>query len=242
MRTPSLPLDVLNASGQRPQGFCSDSFSPDRVEASRESSRSRLRELLQDHAIREAITLASPDLASRTRLWMEGRLESGAALRVEQALLRYLIRMSSRSTPFGLFAGVSIGGWESASRLLVTSWSSSRKVVRLDWGVMERLVDRLSRDPNVRASLQYQVNSSLHACAGWYRFIEHRDQHGQDRSYHLEAVEASPHLGRGQPLADRLGSHLESVGQPSQRGRRAAPGTGAHHGSRAGASHAGPAS
>lgn len=194
MRTPSLPLGVLNSSGHLPQEFFSDAFSRARVETSRASSRSRLRELLQDKAIREAITLASPDLASRAGLWMEERLEGEAALRVEQALLRYLIRMSSRSTPFGLFAGVSIGGWESTSQLMVAPWSSSRKVLRLDWGEMEKLVDRLSRDPKVRASLQYRVNSSLHACAGWYRFIGHRDHHGQDRSYHLEAVEASPHL------------------------------------------------
>lgn len=186
LRTPSLPLDALDPLGPAP-----GAASP---EASRNASRGILRDLLRAEAVREAVALASPDLAARLDLWLDGLLEAEAATRVERALLRYLLRMSRRATPFGLFAGVSTGTWGEASRLSVSPWLASRKAVRLDWGVMERLVDRLAQDPEVRASLSFRPNSSLHACGGWHRYLERKDRSGQERSYHLEAAEATPHL------------------------------------------------
>ncbi|HJW43523.1 MAG TPA: lantibiotic dehydratase [Geothrix sp.] len=186
LRTPSLPLDALGSSEPEPGAAG--------LEASRERSRSLLRALLRDGAVREAVALASPDLAARLDLWLEGLLEADAAMRVERALLRYLIRMSRRATPFGLFAGVSTGTWGASSHLSVSPWLASRKAVRLDWGAMERLVDHLTQDPDIRAALSYRPNSSLHACGGWYRYLERRDHSGQERGYHLEAVEATPHL------------------------------------------------
>lgn len=191
MRTPSLPLETLFASGSGPQDAPA---TPAEVEAARQGLRSLLRQWAGDKAVREAVALASPDLSVRLDSWRGDELGSRDAQRVEQALLRYLIRMSHRSTPFGLFAGVSTGTWEAASRLEVAPWSACRKSVKLDWGVLERLVDRLAKEPNIRPALKYRVNSSLHACAGWHRYLERRDHPERGRSYHLEAVEASAHL------------------------------------------------
>jgi len=145
--------------------------------------------------VREALALASPDLAVRIDPWLHGELGAESEASVERALLKYLGRMSSRSTPFGLFAGVSMGGWAACSRLEVAPWRACRKTVRLDGGLLEALVDRLEREPEVRAGVVYRPNTSLYLRAGWYRYLEHRTQAGQGgRSYHLEAVEATPHL------------------------------------------------
>ncbi len=189
LRTPSLPVDVLTSpmTEEPVEGL----GVARNLEASRERLHGTLRQLARNPAIREALALASPDLATRIDPWLEGLLVGGAAERVERALLRYLIRMSHRATPFGLFASVSTGRWKAASQLSVDSWSACRKAVRLDWGALEELLDRLARRPRTRAALRYRVNSSLHACAGWHRYLERRDAPGQERSYHLEAVEAS---------------------------------------------------
>ena len=195
LRSPGLPLDALSlrnqtwgeADGQDPSGI--------RLEKDREALRQLLRDLIRRNAVREAVALASPDLASRLGAWLEGSLERPAAQNVERALIKYLSRMSSRSTPFGLFAGVSTGAWGPASRLSVGSWLDCRKAVRLDWGVLETLVERLEREPEVRALVVYRPNSSLYARGGWYRYLERRERGGgQGRTYHLEAVEATPHL------------------------------------------------
>jgi thiopeptide-type bacteriocin biosynthesis protein len=173
-----------------------------------------LRDLIRRSDVREAVALASPDLASRLGAWLEGSLDSLAARNMERALLKYLSRMSSRATPFGLFAGVSLGVWGPASGLSVGPWPDCRKALRLDWGVLETLVDCLEREPEVRAALRYRPNSSLYARGGWYRYLERRDAAGgQGRSYHLEAVEATPHLDfvlqqaqEGSPLEDLTAS------------------------------------
>ncbi len=195
LRTPGLPLDVLS-SGHRP-GPTGEVGGPSaaRLEENREAMRQVLRRLIQGDAAREALALASPDFASRLDAWLEDSLEGPAAHSVERALLRYLGRMSSRATPFGLFAGVSKGAWGGASHLSVEPWLAGRKALRLDWGVLEALVDRLEREPAVRAALRYRPNSSLYARGGWHRYLERRDgTEGQGRTYHLEAVEATPHL------------------------------------------------
>ena len=217
LRSPSLPLDALDPRGPAQGEADASEPSGPRLERSREALRQVLRELVRRDAVREALALASPDLASRLGAWLEGGLEGTAARAMEQALLKYLSRMSSRSTPFGLFAGVSQGTWGAASQLSVGSWLTCRKAVRLDWGVLETLVDRLEREPQVRPRLGYRPNSSLHACGGWYRYLERRDHAGRGRTYHLEAVEATPHLDfvleqaqagiRLEDLTERLAGH-----------------------------------
>jgi thiopeptide-type bacteriocin biosynthesis protein len=219
LRTPALPLDALAlqipACGKdRPQ----DTARLD-LEGEREATRRVLRDRVGCPIVREAVALASPDLAARLGPWREGTLEHAAARNVDRALLKYVIRMSSRATPFGLFAGVSLGAWESASHLAVGTWRDCRKGVRLDWGVLETLVDRLEREPEVRALTTYRPNSSLYARGGWHRYQERREQGGRSgRTYHLEAAEATPHLdfvlqqaregGRLQELAVDLARHL----------------------------------
>lgn len=195
LRTPGLPQDALSRQCQPRREV--DTRDPSKVhpEREREALRQILRELIRRDAVREAVALASPDLASRLGAWLDGSLEGPAARNVERALMKYLSRMSRRSTPFGLFAGVSTGAWGPASRLSVGPWLEGRKAMRLDWGVLEALVDRLEREPDVRASMFYRPNSSLYARGGWYRYLERREQAGGGgRTYHLEAVEATPHL------------------------------------------------
>jgi thiopeptide-type bacteriocin biosynthesis protein len=220
LRSPGLPLDALFPRDQRDREAEVQDSSPNRLEKSRDATRRVLRDLIRRDAVREAVALASPDLASRLDAWLEGSLDGPAARNVERALLKYLSRMSSRATPFGLFAGVSKGAWGPASRLSVGSWLDGRKALRLDWGVLETLVDRLEREPEVRALMSYRPNSSIFARGGWYRYLERRESTGaQGRTYHLEAVEATPHLDfvlqqaqegvRLEDLAANLASYMQ---------------------------------
>ncbi len=43
------------------------------------------------------------------------------ALKREKKVLRYLIRMSTRPTPYGLFAGVALGRWGNRTDLSITN-------------------------------------------------------------------------------------------------------------------------
>ncbi len=211
LRAPGLPLDTLTSRGQTSRAAEAQEPPGVSLEREREGLRQLLRQLTRRELVREAVALASPDLAARLELWRAGSLPEAEARNVERALLKYLSRMSSRSTPFGLFAGVSKGAWAPVSRLSVGPWGDCRKAVRLDWGVLESLVDRLEREPGVRAALTYRPNSSLYARGGWYRYLERREQvGGQGRAYHLEAVEATPHFELVLQQA-QTGAHLEAL-------------------------------
>jgi thiopeptide-type bacteriocin biosynthesis protein len=219
LRSPGLPLDALSRPRPTWLEALGERLSGTRLEADREALRRTLRTLARREAVREAVALASPDLASRLDAWLDGALDEGAARGVERGLVKYFSRMSSRCTPFGLFAGVSKGGWGPENRLSVAPWQAGRKAVRLDWGVLETLVDRLERVPEVRSMVRYHANTSLFPCGGWHRYLEARDQDDRGRTYHLEAVEASPHLDfalqqaqaglRLGNLATRLARHQE---------------------------------
>ncbi len=195
LRTPGLPVDALLGGANPGSGGAGEEGPRPLVRADQTASRQRLKGLIRQGAVREAVALASPDLAARVGPWLAGSLKPGAAAQVERGLWKYLSRLSHRSTPFGLFAGVSLGVWAGASHLTVEPWRGCRKALRLDWGALEALVNRLEQAPEGRASQAYRPNSSLYGRGGWYRFLEGREPaQGKGRTYHLEAVQATPHL------------------------------------------------
>ena len=194
LRSPSLPVGALLHQSQTRCEANSQEFSHGGLEGSREALRKVIRHLVRRVDFREALNLASPDLAFRLDAWLEGTLTGKTARNMEQSLVKYLSRMSNRSTPFGLFAGVSTGKWGGSSNLSVGSWAEGRKSVRLDWGILETLADQLEQAPEVHDSICYRPNSSLFARGGWYRYLERRKVPENAWTYHLEAVESSPHL------------------------------------------------
>ena len=116
-RTPLLPIDSLaqwSASGR------------DVAEA-----RAALSQLLSDPVIAEALFVASPELAGQLDEW-RAQPESPAGVGIERALVRYLARMATRSTPFGLFSGVSVGQLGETTRIELPARSANLRHTRLD--------------------------------------------------------------------------------------------------------------
>ncbi|MGF7029010.1 lantibiotic dehydratase [Sphingobacterium sp. HSC-15S19] len=94
----------------------------------------------ESEIFREAIYLASRDLF----IEINKRLINKKSLTERQltALTKYFIRMRSRSTPFGLFAGISITSWGKTESY--SSHTISRKV-RLDSSCLTQLVHYLNK-------------------------------------------------------------------------------------------------
>ena len=104
--------------------------------------------------------------------------------------MRYLARMAGRATPFGLFAGCSVGAIGAEARLEIAGRSQYRRHTRLDTDYLFALADALARDPALRPAFSYRPNSSLYRSAGRVRYVESRLKDTL-RSYHLVAVEPS---------------------------------------------------
>ncbi|OBB67245.1 lantibiotic dehydratase [Mycobacterium sp. 852014-50255_SCH5639931] len=139
------------------------------------------RNLVARPEIREALHLASPGLMRR--------LAAGDADdRVIASVTAYLTRMCTRATPFGLFAGCSLGELSDTTALVVDGPEGISRHSRPDTEVLAALVERLLADASTRQTMMVEPNSSRYHAAGAMRLIESRLREGR-RTHHLVVVE-----------------------------------------------------
>ena len=195
LRTPLLPVETLLdwSSG------LSARLSYDRGESlaaalvtDRALLRSRLAKLLEHPEIREAIFVASPSLDEALEHWFRNP-DSEKGQRVEWGLVRYLCRMASRPTPFGLFAGISLGRVAKQTCLKIGGREANERHTRLDNDYLFALVQALASDSTLRDALRYRPNDSLSPGAGRFRYVEARVD-GTLRTYHLVSADDTPEL------------------------------------------------
>lgn len=160
--------------------------------ASLQPLRDRLRTWVEKPHIREALFLASPDLEAALPHWMQDP-DSEKGRRAEISLVRYFARMCGRSTPFGLFAGCSLGRVGEATRLVVSPSDDYLRHTRLDMDYLFALTETMAQDREFRDRLKYRPNSSLYRAGGRLRYVEAR-MRGKVRTYHLVAVDETDYL------------------------------------------------
>ncbi|OGX90174.1 lantibiotic dehydratase [Hymenobacter coccineus] len=145
---------------------------------------------LHEGEFMEAIYLASPVLYEECEKWRRGELTNARKLtRLQRTLARYYARRSSRSTPFGLFAGCSLIEWGTTSRIRLAPNNSGRHT-RLDMHYLCALGQQLAGTDDVRARLRYYPNTSLYRRGKELRYVEHQ-YNGGECLHQLSAIEAS---------------------------------------------------
>src|SRR5262245_56757053 len=177
LRAPLLPFDTLTSSpAAEPGGEGID--------------RARLRLLLSRPDVLDAVTVAAPALVERLDVWRR-EPDSEAGRKIEQALARYVARMAGRATPFGLFAGCSVGTVGDRTRLTVDG--PCARHTRLDMDYVVALAEALSRDALLRPALRFTPNSSLVRIGDRARYLEVRRQ-DKGWSHHRAALEVPAYL------------------------------------------------
>lgn len=191
LRTPLLPFDLFqawSAALTAPAHSAAPAQLAAALTADQAWLRERLRGLVEQPAVREAIFVASPDLERVLDQWCEAP-ESPRGQKGEAALVRYVARMAGRATPFGLFAGCAVGTVGEETQLTIAERSCYQRHTRLDMDYLFALAERLSQEPTLQPKLCYRPNSSLYQVGDQLRFAEarHRDK---ARTYQLTAVTA----------------------------------------------------
>jgi len=185
-RTPLLPYDTIVSWSEGLTG------SSERVTEEMAIARDRLRRIVASPVVREAIFLGSPGLDQEIDGWIE-RGDDENFIRIERAVARYVCRMASRCTPFGLFAGWSVGSIGETLSLPVGPIESAQRHARLDMDFLVALTDALGKDPNVRRAVSYRPNTSIARVAGRVRFAQSRLD-GRRRPHCLVTVDDSPYI------------------------------------------------
>ncbi len=134
---------------------------------------SALKGAYSENEVQQALFLASPVLYAENQKWQTGEVKSSDEQHLAQGLWRYLLRMSSRCTPFGMFAGVSVGEWASESNLLLQS-TDYQAHTRLDMEYLGALAQRLTQEPELRATMRFYPNNSLYESGDKLRYVDYR--------------------------------------------------------------------
>ncbi|MGA5418464.1 lantibiotic dehydratase [Streptomyces pseudogriseolus] len=113
--------------------------------------------LPEDPWIRSALAVGSGDLFDALAHTGDADADSR---RLRGKMLRYLIRMSTRPTPFGMFAGVAVARWGTATDLSIAAGPPATRT-RPDMEWLLRLVFTLESAPAVRGRLRYQTHSCV---------------------------------------------------------------------------------
>lgn len=184
LRLPSLPLNHLD--GLHTKNITYDLFTIKKFD-----------EIYQSEYIQEAIYLASPDLHAELMKWLSLPLNSTNKVNVKllKTLHKYLLRMCSRSTPYGLFAGFSVGDINNKSTTINLSGTAQARIrhSRLDMNYVAELASHICSIPEIRKQLKFHINDSLYKVGAAYRYYEYRLKNKR-RSYYLVSIKSNIYL------------------------------------------------
>jgi lantibiotic biosynthesis protein len=108
-----------------------------------------------DPILRYALSVGSPSLLAALD---RGPRDAKDANRLTGKLHRFLVRMSTRPTPYGLFAGVALAGWNDKTDVALNGHIHTRARVDMDWLV--NYVLELEAMPRIRRQLNWLADSS----------------------------------------------------------------------------------
>ncbi|TYB40793.1 lantibiotic dehydratase [Actinomadura chibensis] len=116
-----------------------------------------LRDVWANGAVADAISYASPALAQEVRsISAADTPDVRRARRTVSSVARYVMRMTSRATPFGLFAGVATASF---GQTLVWRWGSDHRAVASVSGAWSaNLITRLESCPEIFRRLRVVAN------------------------------------------------------------------------------------
>ena len=168
LRTPLFPFDLFERVSRGKEEFM---------------------EILKNKYFREAVFIASPTLYKELLKYLEGKLtDTKEQERLLNSLERYFSRMSTRCTPFGLFATCSYGKTGNITNIRLEE--KIQKETRLDMYYLCTLSQYLSQIPKVRQKIKYYPNTSLYSTGKKYRYIENK-YIGERRIDRISAIQQS---------------------------------------------------
>ena len=140
-----------------------------------------------------AVFFASKDLHAGLVSWKNGETKLMDSEKVLLSALKYWIRMCTRPTPFGLFAGCSLGSSFDCTKITLNSPNRHRQATRLDMVYLCELSDRINQLNEISHKVKFYTNDSIYRVHDKYRFIEYSNENHK-RNYRIAEIDYSPIL------------------------------------------------
>ncbi|MEZ0609703.1 lantibiotic dehydratase [Fibrella sp. WM1] len=151
-----------------------------------------LKDFYQQPYAQQALFFASTDVYLHCQQWLSGTLSPSEKLL--KTLYRYLIRMSTRATPFGLCSGISLGKWGIASGVTFDDATPVRTHLRLDAMAMQQLLQYVSQLSAIWPTVRYRSNTTTYAVGADLRYVEANQEGGLPGSYALSVTDNTDYL------------------------------------------------
>jgi hypothetical protein len=125
--------------------------------------------------VREAIRMASPELLMALDKWKTdpSSLSHKKRAGLQLSLLKYIARISARCTPFGLFAGCTVGKIASETNIILHSPENFSRFTQFDMQFWVALLHQFAKREEVIPYLKYSPNNSIYALGDFYRYVEY---------------------------------------------------------------------
>ncbi|MET0943958.1 MAG: lantibiotic dehydratase family protein [Flavobacterium sp.] len=144
--------------------------------------------------LKEAIFLATPVLSKELEKWLAGKIEDQNKIeRIKNSLLKYIARMSSRATPFGIFAGCGVGEIGSETKIILDDIANNERHTRLDMNYLVALSQDLVKIDNIKRQILFYPNTSIYRSGSQLRYVEFGYVNGS-RQHNMMAVDNSVYL------------------------------------------------
>ncbi len=155
-----------------------------------------LQQTWENNVLQEAIFLASPYLYKQLSKLFEEKTTyytNTQRKRLIYTFIKYFARAATRCTPFGLFAGVSMGSFSKTSKIQLEDTNNHTRKTRLDMEYVVRLTNHLENSTVIKKVLRYFPNSTLYTVGDQYRYMDYTLAE-KTRHYTVEGVERSSYI------------------------------------------------
>lgn len=132
------------------------------------------KKIISNSTFKEAVFLASPELYDQVIKWEKGKLKPEKEVeKLKISVLKYYTRMSTRCTPFGLFAACSHGVFKKATTDEYPIVDTNiKRVTKLDNTFISLLFKELLKIKSIKKNALFYPNTSIYKIGNHYRYIE----------------------------------------------------------------------
>lgn len=150
--------------------------------------------IMENDVVKEALFLSSPALLEELERLKDGKNKDKKYIDdLRISLAKYLLRMASRCTPFGLFAGFSLGTFSNKTDIRLKEISEYRTHTRFDMNYLVALSLNLIKNTEIRNSVRYFPNSSINRINNKIRYVEYKYIQAE-RTHNIVSVDNSSYL------------------------------------------------